>query len=219
MPMKNHKKQFKMWYTVRQYVLCGGWDMMDSQKVVKKVLVLLGSPRKNGNSAILAASIAKGAKLKGAKVETLFIHSMKVAPCKSCYSCQKPGSTGCSIKDDMQSIYKKLQEAEAWVIASPVYWFTMSAQTKLWMDRCFALLPHMEEIFVNKRIAIAMTYGDIDPFKSGCINALRAFQDAFGYVKACIIGMVYGSAMDAGEIKIKGELLAEAEELGRKLVA
>jgi multimeric flavodoxin WrbA len=193
--------------------------MMNSQKVVKKVLVLLGSPRKNGNSAILAASISKGAKSKGAKVETLFIHGMNIAPCKSCYACQKPGSKGCSIQDDMQSIYKKLQEADAWVIASPVYWFTMSAQTKLWMDRCFALLPHMEEIFVNKRIAIAMTYGDIDPFKSGCINALRAFQDAFGYVKACIIGMVYGSAMDAGEIKIKGELLAEAEELGRKLVA
>jgi multimeric flavodoxin WrbA len=193
--------------------------MMNSKKVVKKVLVLLGSPRKNGNSAILAASIAKGAKSKGAKAETLFIHGMKVAPCKSCYACQKPGSTGCSIQDDMQSIYKKLQEADAWIIASPVYWFTMSAQTKLWMDRCFALLPRAEDSFVNKRIAIAMTYGDIDPFKSGCINALRAFQDAFGYVKACIIGMVYGSAMDAGEIKINRELLAEAEELGRKLVA
>jgi len=192
--------------------------IMNISKDVKKVLVILGSPRKKGNSAILAQSIAKGAKSAGAKVETIFIHGMKIAPCKSCYACQKPGSKGCSIKDDMQSIYTKLLEADAWVIASPVYWFTMSAQTKLWMDRCFALLPRAEEAFVDKRIAIAMAYGDNDPFKSGCVNALRTFQDAYGYVKACIVGVVYGSAMDAGEIKNYGEIMQEAEELGKKLV-
>jgi multimeric flavodoxin WrbA len=119
----------------------------------------------------------------------------------------------------MQSVYKKLMEADAWVIASPVYWFTMSAQTKLWMDRCFALLPFAKEAFVDKRIAIAMSYGDIDPVKSGCVNALRTFQDALGYVQACIVGMVYGSAMDAGEIKNNDALMKEAEELGKQLVS
>jgi multimeric flavodoxin WrbA len=191
---------------------------MTKKKVVKKVLVLLGSPRKKGNSAVLAGMIAKGAKAVGARVETLFIHGMKIAPCKSCYACQKPNSKGCAIKDDMQSVYKKLIEADVWVIASPVYWFTMSAQTKLWMDRCFALLPHAKEAFVDKRIAIAMSYGDNDPFKSGCVNALRTFQDAYGYVQANICGIVYGSAMDTGEIKKNEALMKEAEELGRQIV-
>jgi len=192
---------------------------MTKKKNVKKVLVLLGSPRKKGNSAILADKIAEGAKSAGARVETLFIHGMKISPCKSCYACQKPNSKGCSIKDDMQTVYKKLREADAWVIASPVYWFTMSAQTKLWMDRCFALLPYAKEAFADKRIAIAMSYGDNDPFKSGCVNALRTFQDAYGYVQACIIGMVYGSAMDAGEIEKNEALMKEAEELGAQLVS
>jgi multimeric flavodoxin WrbA len=192
---------------------------MTKKKAVKKVLVLLGSPRKKGNSALLAERIAKGAKSVGAKVETLFMHGMNIAPCKSCYACQKPDSKGCSINDDMQHVYKKLMEADAWVIASPVYWFTMSAQTKLWMDRCFALLPFAKEAFVDKRIAIAMSYGDIDPVKSGCVNALRTFQDALGYVQACIVGMVYGSAMDAGEIKNNDALMKEAEELGKQLVS
>ena len=191
---------------------------MTKKKKTKKVIVLLGSPRKKGNSAILADQIARGAKSVGARVETLFIHGMKIAPCKSCYACQKPNSKGCSIKDDMQTVYKKLREADAWVIASPVYWFTVSAQTKLWMDRCFALLPYASEVFVDKRIAIAMSYGDNDPFKSGCVNALRTFQDAYGYVQACIVGMVYGSAMDAGEIKKNEALMKEAEELGAQLV-
>jgi multimeric flavodoxin WrbA len=191
---------------------------MTKKKEVKNVLVLLGSPRKRGNSAILAETIAKGAKSVGARVETLYIHGMKIAPCKSCYACQKPNSKGCSIKDDMQAVYKKLMEADAWVIASPVYWFTVSAQTKLWMDRCFALLPRAGDAFGGKRIAIAMSYGDSDPYKSGCVNAIRTFQDAFGYVQARISGIVYGSAMDAGEIKKNEALLKEAEELGRRIV-
>ena len=142
-----------------------------AQKEVKKVVVLLGSPRKKGNSAILAAQIAKGAKAAG-----------------------------------------------AWVIASPVYWFTMSAQTKIFMDRCFALPAYVKNPFAGKRIAIAMSYGDADPFGSGCVNALRTFQDAFNYTGAKIVGMVYGSAYGAGEIRANDVLMKAAGELGKELV-
>ncbi|HQP31189.1 MAG TPA: flavodoxin family protein [Deltaproteobacteria bacterium] len=184
-----------------------------------KVLVLLGSPRKHGNSALLAEAIAKGAKACGAEVETVFIQDRKIAACTSCYHCQKKGGKGCSIKDDMQGLYKKLIEAQAWVIASPVYWFSMSAQTKLWMDRLFALPAYAKHPFAGKRIAVAMSYGGADPFDSGCINALRTFQDAFSYTESTLVGMVYGSAMEAGEIKANKSLMKAAEELGRKLVA
>ena len=117
----------------------------------------------------------------------------------------------------MQDIFQKLIEHDSWVIASPVYWFNMSAQTKLFMDRCFALPAYKKAAFSGKRIAIAMSYGDTDPFTSGCINALRCFQDAFRYVGAKIVGMVYGSAMEAGEIKSNTTLLKTAEELGKEL--
>ena len=187
-------------------------------KEEKKVLVLLGSPRKKGNSAILAAQIAQGAKAAGAKVETVFLHGLNIAPCNSCYACQKKGSKGCAIKDAMQDLYPKLLAADAWVIASPVYWFTMSAQTKIFMDRCFALLAYGQDAFAGKRIAIAMSYGDADPFGSGCVNALRTFQDAFHYTGAKIVGMVYGSAFGAGEIRANESLMKSAGELGKKLV-
>ena len=74
----------------------------------KKVLVLLGSPTRKGNSAILAEKIAVGAKAAGAAVETVFLHGLAIAPCKACYACQKPKSKGCSIDDDMQPIYHKM---------------------------------------------------------------------------------------------------------------
>lgn len=188
------------------------------KKDLKKVLVLLGSPRKRGNSALLAEKIAKGARSKGAEIELVHLHDLTIAPCKSCYACQAPGSKGCSIEDDMQKIYRSMLEAEAWVIASPVYWFTMSAQTKLWMDRCLAFPAYGKDPFSGKKIAIAMSYGGEDPFDSGCVNALRTFQDAYGYVGARIMGIVYGSAMKAGEIKSNEPLMKTAEELGKRLL-
>lgn len=190
---------------------------MSNRDKPKSVLVLLGSPRKNGNSTALAKQVVRGAESKGAEVETVFLHTMKIGPCQSCYACQKPDSKGCAIDDDMQQIYPKLLSADAWVIASPVYWFNMSAQTKLFMDRCFALPAYKKDCFAGKRIAIAMSYGDTDPFTSGCVNALRSFQDAFKYVGAKITGMVYGSALEAGEIRSNGSLMQAAEELGERL--
>jgi multimeric flavodoxin WrbA len=184
----------------------------------KKVLVLLGSPRRKGNSTDLAQKIAEGAKSEGASVRTVFLHGMNISPCTACYACQKPKSRGCSIDDDMQPLYRAMLEADAWVIASPVYWFTLSAQMKLWMDRCLAFPAYGKEPFEGKRIAIAMSYGGEDPFDSGCVNALRTFQDAYNYVGAEIVGMVYGSAMEPGDIRSNRALLREARELGKKLV-
>ena len=192
---------------------------MAQEKEWKKVLVLLGSPRMKGNSAALAGQITRGAEAAGADVETVFLHGMKIAPCQSCYACQKRGSKGCAIDDDMQTLYPKLLESSAWVIASPVFWFTMSAQVKLFLDRCFALPAYGKKPFSGKRAAIAMTYGDTDPFTSGCVNALRTFQDIFRYVGMDIVGIVYGSAMDAGEIERNEALLESARKLGEKLVS
>jgi len=184
----------------------------------KKVVVILGSPRRIGNSAALAARISRGAESAAAEVETLFLQDLEISPCRGCDTCRKPDSKGCAIKDDMQGIYPKLIRADAWVIASPVYWFTMSAQTKIFMDRCYALPAYAEDPFAGKRVAIAMSYGDVDPVKSGCVNALRTFQDAFSYTRSKVVGMVYGSAMRAGEIENNEALMREAEELGKRLV-
>ena len=192
---------------------------MEDKAGSKQVLVILGSPRRMGNSSTLADRISRGAKSASAEVETLFLQDLEISPCRGCDTCQKHDSKGCAIEDDMQEIYPKLIKADAWVIASPVYWFTMSAQTKIFMDRCYALPAYAKNPFAGKRIAIAMSYGDVDPVKSGCVNALRTFQDAFSYTRSKIVGMVYGSALKAGEIENNETLMREAEELGKRLVS
>jgi multimeric flavodoxin WrbA len=192
---------------------------LENKAETKQVLVILGSPRRKGNSSALAARISRGAKSAGAEVETVFLQALDINPCRGCDTCQKDDSKGCAIEDDMQRIYPKLIRSDAWVIASPVYWFTMSAQTKMFMDRCYALTAYAKNPFAGKRIAIAMSYGDVDPVRSGCVNALRTFQDAFRYTGSKIVGMVYGSAMKAGEIANNKALMQEAEELGKRLVS
>jgi multimeric flavodoxin WrbA len=183
----------------------------------KKIIIVKGSPRREGNSALLAERLAEGARSAGARVESFYLHHMDIHPCDGCDACQSEPYRGCIVDDDMQILYPKLLDADAIVIASPVYWFTVSAQTKLFMDRCYALVEKDGYALRGKKFAIIMTYGDADPFASGAVNAFRTFQDAFRFIGAEIAGFVYGSAGAAGEIRSDTALMARAYDLGKSL--
>ena len=185
----------------------------------RKMVIVKGSPREAGNSARLAQQVAEGAQAAGAQVDSFYLHGMDISPCDACDACHAEPYGGCIVDDDMQVIYPKLLDADAIVIASPVYWFTVSAQTKLYMDRCYALVDAQGYLLRGKEIGIVMTYGDSDPFDSGAVNALRTFQDGFNYVGARIVGMVYGSADAPGDIVENAEIMARAYALGQKLGA
>ena len=182
-----------------------------------KILILNGSPRRNGNTATLVAQVAEGARERGAEVESFYLHGMDIQPCDACDACQENADLDCIIDDDMQLLYPKLRAADAIVYASPVYWFTLSAQIKLFMDRCYGMVADGVYALAGKRIGIVLVYGGEDPFDSGAINALRTYQDAFGYIGAQIVGIVYGSANDAGAILKNEAVMERAHELGRKL--
>ncbi len=192
---------------------------MTDSKNESKILALFGSPRKKGNTTVLANQIILGAESRGAEVERVYLHGLNIKPCQGCYACQAEDSKGCVIDDDMQDVYSKVAKADALIIASPVYWFTMSAQTKIFMDRCIALYSenNEESRLYGKKIAIAMTYGDKDAFSSGCVNALRTFQDIYNFVGSDITGIVHGSAEEPGEIADNAELMQDAQTLGKEL--
>ncbi len=101
--------------------------------MTKRILILKGSPREKGNSSVLAEQVSAGAQEAGADVESIYLHSLDIRACDACEECAGTGM--CVIKDDMQSLYPKIANADAIVLASPVYWFTISAQLKLCIDR------------------------------------------------------------------------------------
>ena len=181
------------------------------------VVAILGSPRSRGNSTLLAESAVRGIEAAGGTSHSVRLHGMRIEPCRACDSCQKPLGSGCVIRDDMQDLYPRLLAARALLVASPIYWFTVSAQTKLFMDRCYALHIEGGHAFRGMRIGVILTYGDSDAFASGAINAIRTFQDACRYLKAELVGVVHGSAGQAGAVAADVDLIAEAYELGRKL--
>lgn len=183
------------------------------------VIIALGSPRKKGNTVLLAEECVKGIKAAGGSAEILFLQDMNIKPCTACEYCKKASAKRfCKLEDDMEAQYRKLMDAAAVVFASPVYWFTMTAQTKLFLDRFYALERKDGNKLAGKRIGILMAYGGEDAFESGAVNAFRTFQDSFGYIGAEITGIVHGSANKAGEIAGNKAVMTAAKALGRKLV-
>ena len=184
----------------------------------KKALVILGSPRKKGNSATLAGRVTAGLRAAGAEVESVCLYDMNFLPCTACNGCRGSIEKDCVLDDDMRGVFGKLRRADIWVIASPIYWFNVSGKMKLFMDRWYALGAPEGYGLEGKRMGVVLTYADADVFISGGVNALRTLQDSFNYMDAEFVGAVYGTANKPGEIREQRDLMQQAYQLGRKLV-
>jgi multimeric flavodoxin WrbA len=181
-----------------------------------KILILKGSPREKGNSATLAEQLAAGAREAGAQVESVYLHALDLRPCDGCDECRGTGGI-CIIKDDMQPLYPKVAAADVLVFASPVYWFTISAQLKTCIDRWYSFGASDWQEFHGKQAAILLTYGDSDLYTSGGINAINTFETMFRFLEMKIAGMVYGTANDVGDVQKQPELMEKAYKLGQQL--
>ena len=102
-----------------------------------KVLGIAGSPRRGGNTDLLLAEVMRGTASKGAEVKTIILNDLKITPCQHCDACLKKGK--CRIRDDMQMVYRELEQADVIVVASPVQFMGITAQMKAMIDRCQAL--------------------------------------------------------------------------------
>jgi multimeric flavodoxin WrbA len=103
-----------------------------------RILGIVGSPRKGGNTEILMGEVLRVAQEAGWETEMFRMSEKRVGPCDACAACFETGS--CVVQDDMQELYAMMDRADGIVIGSPVYFGSVSAQTKAIMDRMFALL-------------------------------------------------------------------------------
>jgi len=188
------------------------------KNAIKKLLVIVASPRPRGNSSVLAAEAARGAAEAGAEVQTVRLADLAFGPCRACERCRKPGADGCVQDDDMKALQADIRKADGLLIASPVYWFTMSAQAKLFMDRLYVFGAKSYRELKGKRIGLILASGDADFRTSGAANAERSFQDAFAYLGAPIVGLVHAGGGRAGAAAKDAALMKEALALGRALV-
>ena len=121
-----------------------------------KIVVLTGSPRKNGNSTYLAEQFIKGAEEKGHEVFRFDCAFKQVEPCRACNRCGMDGP--CIFNDDFQELRPRLIEADMVVFATPMYYFSISAQMKRVIDRFYAINGQIKG--AHKKAAFLMTYAD-----------------------------------------------------------
>lgn len=102
-----------------------------------QIIAIYGSPRRDGNSAVLLQQAVAGARAEGVHVEEVFLRDFKISPCLEIYQCIKTGE--CAIRDDFPKILAKLEASKGIMLASPIFFYTVSAHTKTFMDRCQSL--------------------------------------------------------------------------------
>ena len=101
---------------------------------MRRILAFYGSPRRKGNTATLLKHAVQGAVDSNAQVEEIVLRDLKLSPCLEIYGCKDTGR--CVIDDDFQKIYDQIQLAHGLIVASPIFFYTVSAHTKILMDRC-----------------------------------------------------------------------------------
>ena len=102
-----------------------------------KVLGIYGSPRKGGNTDLLLDKILEGSRAAGAEVNSIYVRKLKISGCLECGSCDATGE--CVVQDDMLTVYPLLQEADIIFLASPNFFYSVTAQAKLLIDRSQAM--------------------------------------------------------------------------------
>jgi multimeric flavodoxin WrbA len=107
---------------------------MERKSFVRSILAIYGSPRKRGNTSVLLERAVRGATDCGASVEEIFLRDLSISPCLEIYACRKTGR--CAIRDDFDSLRDKLISCDALMLASPMFFYSVSAHTKIFMDRC-----------------------------------------------------------------------------------
>ena len=181
----------------------------------KNILCILSSPRQNSNSGLLAEAVLEGAAEHGGKAEVIRLVERNINPCHGCFACTR-SDRGCVQHDGMTDLYPLIASADALVMATPIYYFNMSGQLKTFIDRCIAVdVGGGKRGLRGKKLAVTMAYEGEDPFDSGCINAIRCFQDICRYTGMELKGQAYGTALEPGAILANKKLLDEARELGR----
>lgn len=173
-----------------------------------KVLIVSSSPRKEGNSEVLCERFAKGASEAGHDVEKIMLRDKKIAPCNACYACMETHT--CVIKDGMEEVFQKLLEADVIVLASPVYFYSVSAQMKAMIDRC--LVGHKS--LAGKKFYFIVTAAD--PQHEAAEGTLAAFR---GFIR-CLPdaeeeGVIYGTGTwDKGDV-YRHPSYGQAYEMGK----
>jgi multimeric flavodoxin WrbA len=181
-----------------------------------KILTVVGSPRKGGNTDILVAKIAAGAQAAGAQVETVGLGDLRIRECDGCHACWR--GRPCSKDDDMGPLYAKIAASETIVFGTPVYWYGPTALMKAFIDRFVYFNSEANRALIRgKRAAVAVVLEETH--EETWRPVLEFFEKSLGYLEMQLAGtIVVPGVGKKGEILKHPDRLEEAYRLGSTLV-
>ena len=174
-----------------------------------KIFGLSCSPRREGNTEILVGEALDGARGEGAEVELFSVSGKEINPCDGCQTCLKTGE--CHIKDDMQDLYNKLLGADGIIFATPVYFYSMTAQAKAIIDRTIAL-KRPERSLSNKVGGVIVT--------AGSLGIIQVLKDLYFYMvtrQMLPANYVVAYPTPAADIRKMEKCIKAARELGQQM--
>jgi multimeric flavodoxin WrbA len=176
-----------------------------------KVLGLVGSPRKGGNTDLLVSAILYGAGASNHEIEKLFLYDLDISPCVDCRGCKKRNCQ-CVLKDGMKLLYQKLEDADFMIFGTPLYWYGPTAKMKLFIDR---LRPYGASKKLKGKKAVLVV-----PSEEGAkasLSLVRMFELSFKYLEIELVAKLLVKASEKGEVKNHPEVLDKAFKLGKDL--
>ena len=186
-----------------------------------KVLGILGSPRREGNTEILLDEALRGASDHGGLCEKIILRDLKITPCLEIYKCAEDGV--CAIQDEMQGLFPKIIQAERLILASPIFFYSVPALAKAMIDRCQSLwakkyilkLP-VSPIAERKGVFISVAATRGKKLFDGVRLTVQYFFDAIDV--AYSDELFVRGADEQGEVRDQPEALKAAYDLGQRLV-
>ena len=184
--------------------------------MTKKIMILNGSPRANGNTKSLIEAFTKGAESKGHKVTCFDLQKMNIHGCLGCFGGGKDKNSPCVQKDDMLKIYPEYINADIVVLASPMYYWAFSGQLKCAFDRLFAVAECNPNYENPKKDCVLLMASEGDS-KANAEPVVHYYQSLLEQLGWRDLGQVFaGGVFKIGDIK-GHKALAEAEALGASL--
>lgn len=182
---------------------------------MKKILGVVGSPRKNGNTHILVSNILEGAKGEGAVVDILFLSDLNIMECNGCHACWE--GKQCSKNDNMKDIYTKIIQSDVIIFGTPVYWYGPTALMKGFIDRfVYFNCPENRAKIKGKSAVIAVPFEEENLETASLLVAF--FEKSLHYLQMNLIGKIIVPGVSGkGEILEKGDRLEEGYDLGKRL--
>lgn len=184
----------------------------------KKICILNGSPRTNGNTKELIKSFTLGATESGHEVVCFDLQKMNIHSCLGCCKGGKEKSSPCVQKDDMEQIYSVYEEADVVVLASPMYYWGISGQLKCAFDRLFAV-AELNTNYENPKKDCVLLMSAEGNTEENFAPVCAFYEGLTSHLGWKNLGIVYaGGNMNVGDILSKQNQLKEAKELGRSII-